>query len=323
MKPEDYLEARYGAKSEWFNHVPLPMAKKQHAKNVGYVERAWKEWKNPNRPLRILAIAGSGRNRVESCAKRESNSKMLMMTGLEPFMGDASVEVDVIELREVVIEPCNGCYSTTSTFCHAPCTCFPFDGMNEHRGEPGLYAKTLRADVLLMSTGVNQSMCSTRIKAFMDRLISMDGGVHIPADGYRMKDEEWLQEMMSLAASGEFAYSPRLATRVCGFFITSKDQENELSEESEVSGDLKYKGTVAYAMKASMEDYGCVFPGTWYAWSSAQPHVEMMYDPAHHSADTKAHKQAREVVRQSVVLAREVRKDPARFAPMLDRMNRT
>ena len=690
MKPKDYLEARYSKNRGWTNHLSLPMAKTQHGKNARRVQAAWKDWLNKDRPIRILAIAGSGRHPLEGCAHRESNSKMLMSAGLKAVEG-TDVKIDLVKLREFMIEPCNGCYSTASTWCHWPCLpaservmtaeglksiaelkpgdaivggvvtkawqsspkadvfrltlkdgrsvrltanhrvkvqyikrrmshgreyetkwveagdlkpgdripwpdidpntpgiwgkdsgldlfayelaglvwgdgsycgksgrqvrvyyheretefaalvaesspwdvvdyphaitdydemrylgwtveigrllrdemgiekgpartrriperimnasqaevcgflrgwfstdgscdstkkrgrvslscasvealrdaqlllmrlgirssvydnnhltttmrgkttprassleirpwqsinrfdlhigfihprkqaalrsaletfkpkrkgfhdrmenlfseveffepdgseavydievspshefiaegiivhncdCFPWDGMNQAAdGGEGLYEKSIRADVILMATGVNQSMCSTRIKAYMDRLISADGGIFIPEDEFQWKGEEWLQKLLSLAAKGEFSYSPRLALRPCGFFITSKDEENALGIESnDEPGELKYKAFVARAMKSSMEDYGCLFADPWYAWSSANPHEEMMFDAAHHSKDTAAHKQAEKVVKAAVELAKKARKNPDDYLMKTDRINRT
>jgi len=325
MKPQDYIDARYGKKRGWTNHISLPMASKQHDRNVAGIRAAWKDWLNKDRPIRILALSGSGRHPTEGCAHRESNSKMLMSAGLKAVEGDKDVEVELVKLREWMIEPCNGCYSTASTWCHFPCTCFPHDGMNVAAGGgEGLYEKSIRADVILMSTGVNQSMCSSRIKLYMDRMISADGGIFIPEGEFDWKGEEWLQKMLSLAASGEFSYSPRLALRPCGFFITSKDETNELGgQDGDVSGDLKYKKLVAYAMKSSMEDYGCLFADPWFAWSTANPHEEMMFDAAAHSKDTAAHEQAKKVVTAAVELARKARKSPDDYLPKVDRINRT
>lgn len=60
----------------------------------------------------------------------------------------------------------HNCVSTASLMCQFPCLCHPMDPMQD------LYPKTLRADVLLMSTPVNQAAMSTRLKAYLDRLIS-------------------------------------------------------------------------------------------------------------------------------------------------------
>lgn len=691
MKPKDYLEARYGKKRGWSNHLPLATAGKQHDKNVDRVKAAWEFWLKKDRPIRILALAGSGRHPIEGCAHRESNSKMLMSTGLKAVGGNKDVEIVQLALREYMIEPCNGCYSTSSTWCHFPClpaservmtaeglksiaelkpgdaivggvvtkawqsspmaevfrltlkdgrsvrltanhrvkvqyvkrrmkhgweyetkwieagdlrpgdripwpdidpntpgiwgkdsdldlfayelaglvwgngsycgksgrqvrvyyheretefaalvaeaspwdvvdyphaitdydgirylgwavetgrllrdemgiekgparnrriperimsasqaevckflrgwfstdgscdatkkrgrvslscasvgalrdaqlllmrlgvrssvydnshltatirgkttprasmleirhwqsinrfdlyigfihprkqealrsaletfkpkrkgflsrtenlfskvelfeadgseavydievspshefiaegvivhncTCFPHDGMNQAPdGGPGLYEESIKADVILIATGVNQSMCSSRVKLYSDRLISADGGIFIPKGEFKWKNEEWLQQMLSLAESGEFSYSPRLALRLCGFFVTSKDETNELGKEAgEEPDELKYKGFVARAMKSSMEDYGCLFADPWYAWSTANPHEEMMYDAAAHSKDIDAHRQAEKVVKAAIALAKKVRKNPEDYLPKTDRINRT
>jgi multimeric flavodoxin WrbA len=56
--------------------------------------------------------------------------------------------------------------------------CFPWDPMQE------LYPLVLKSDVMLCSTGVNQSAMSTRLKTFLDRLISLDGGFFVGPDQF-------------------------------------------------------------------------------------------------------------------------------------------
>lgn len=305
VDPEEFIRLRY--KSEWFHHVDEEVAKRYHAKNVERCQKAWKEYKEKGRPLRILAIYGSGRNKGESCAREESNSKLLLRTGLAELPD--GVEVEEVELRQYQIEFCNNCLSTASPWCGWPCDCFPLDGMQE------LYPKAIRSDVLLMATGVNQSMISSRLKAFTDRLISADGGYF--RDEYRMKTEEFKQQCLTLAANEQVVYTPRLAGRVCGYFITSKDQNNPLGPKHEYS----YETLVAYALRSSYIDYGCFHADPWYVLAAANPHEDYQFDKAHYSKQKETQEQSKRVVAESIKLAKKIRREG--YEMPVDRINRT
>jgi len=314
MDAEQYKDVRYA--TEWFDHVSLAQAKEAHDRNVRACRRAWEEWRGRELPaVRILALYGSGRSVGRSCAYEHSNSKLLCRTGLAAVEGDPDVEVEEVELRQYQIEPCNGCYSTASTWCHYPCSCFPLDPMQE------LYVKTLRADVVLMATGVNQSMIASRLKLYIDRLISLDGGIHVPEGEYRSKDSEWLRHAQTLEAGQDFSYSPRLAGKVAAYFITSKDQNNDLGGEEHEHA--SYGEMLTQALRSSSHDYGMLHADPWFALSAARPHEPMMFDKAAHSVDKPAHERARDVVLAAVALARLARTNPEEYLPPLDRVGRT
>jgi multimeric flavodoxin WrbA len=312
INPETFLELYY--RTEWWQVVPEGMSKTLHARNVKALQAAQAEYDERDRPLRVLLIHGSGRNPVESCAHEVSSSALLLRTGLKRALPDipGPVEVDDVVLRQYRLEPCNGCYSTSSAWCHAPCSCFPADGMQE------LYPRILRADVLLQSTPVNQSMISTRLKTLIDRLISLDGGLFLDADQYRTKDEAFKRQCMALAASGNFSYTPRLAGRVCAYVISSKDQTNILGGAREGP---TYAEMVSQALKSSWHDYGCLHPEKWYVLAAANPYEEMQYDKAHYNKQPELAVQAEEMVKQALALARDVRR--LGHVPAVDRVNRT
>jgi len=311
---EEYLKMRY---SEWWRHVSDDTAKRYHARNVRAVKRAEDEYAREDRPLRVLLVHGSGRNPGSSCAHEVSNSAMLLRTGMKmaKALYDEPLEVDDLELRELALEPCNGCYSTASTWCHWPCTCFPMDGMQQ------VYPKIIRSDVLLFSTPVNQSAMATRLKTVLDRLISADGGVFLAADQYRPKDELFKRQAMALAAKGDFAYSPRMAGRVCGYVITSKDQKNDLPVPPDESQKYDYATLVAYSLRKGQHDYGCLHADPWHVVAAANPHEEMQYDKAHYNKEPQLWDRVKEMILSAVELAREVRR--VGHAPVMDRVNRT
>lgn len=95
-----------------------------------------------------------------------------------------------------------------------------------------LYPLVLKCDVMLCSTGVNQSAMSTRLKTFLDRLISLDGGFFVGADQYEQKGPEWRDKCIALAArlssTGQLHYDARMWGRVAAYFITSKDEKNSV-----------------------------------------------------------------------------------------------
>jgi len=73
---------------------------------------------------------------------------------------------------------------------------------------------------------------STRLKTFLDRLISLDGGFFVGADQYEQKGPEWRDKCIALAArlsnTGQLHYDARMWGRVAAYFITSKDEKNSV-----------------------------------------------------------------------------------------------
>lgn len=204
---------------EWWQFVPLEEAAKAYQKNIDVAKAAVEEYCRRPRPLRILAIHGSSRsNHKLSCAHELSNSQLLLRSGLDKFRENSDLEIEEVNLREYNISPCNSCYSTSSALCGWVCDCFPFDEMQL------LYPKVLRSDVLLISTGVNQTAMSSRLKLFSDRLISMDGGY--ARDHLELKDSEFRARAIQLSTTTKIVYEQRLQGRVCAFFIAAKDEKD-------------------------------------------------------------------------------------------------
>src|SRR5664280_1730824 len=73
---------------------------------------------------------------------------------------------------------------------------------------------------------------STRLKTFLDRLISLDGGFFVGADQYEQKGPEWRDKCIALGArlssTGQLHYDARMWGRVAAYFITSKDEKNSV-----------------------------------------------------------------------------------------------
>jgi len=317
LSTKDWKEIAHG---EWYWYVSPEEGLKAHAQNIKACERAIDGYNKKDRPLRVLVVHGSGRNTDESCAHERSNSAMFLEKGLEAIEGDENIEVEAVHLRHYNISYCNGCYSSSSAHCHFPCTCHPLDPMQD------LYPKILAADVLLISTGVNQSAMSSRLKAFCDRMISCDGGFYMDVKQFKdkfggMKNSDTREAAIAIEKTKKFNYEQRLHGRVCAYFISSKDQNNTFSSVSGDERPLNYAEITAQSLKDGMEDYGMFHAKKWYAKAASNPNVGMYLDKETLSKNTKAHKEAKEVVKQAINLARKLRKKKPK--PVTDRINRT
>jgi len=311
---------------EWFEFVDFKEARKKHVENVANCRRAVEEYNEVDRPLRIFVVHGSGRSTNNSCAYELSNSKFFLNSCLEEVIKeiDSEIEIDAVSLRDYNIEPCNNCVSTTSTLCGFPCDCFPFDPMQE------LYPKLLRTDIILCSTGVNQSTMSTRLKAFCDRMISLDGGYFRTEEQFSPKDGEFKDRMLALSSSTEIAYDQRMYGRVGAYFISSKDELNEhptvnrlhhVQRAGEPNWEPGFAEMTAYVLKDGMEAYGFFHPVKYYATAPADPDIDYMYDKEYMLQHPEIFDEGKEVIRQSIDLARELKINLPAFKP--DRYNRT
>lgn len=310
MNPKDFVEIKYG---QWWDHVSPKATKMKHARNVRACLDAVDYHNQKNRPLNVLLIHGSGRSSFSSAAQELSNSQLLLRSAVEPFRGKSGYQITEIALREYNVEPCEGCYSTSSALCGFPCNCFPWDPMQK------LYPLVLKCDVMLCSTGVNQSAMSTRLKTFLDRLISLDGGVFVAADQYEQKGPEWRDKCIALAAGlaskGQLHYDARMWGRVAAYIITSKDEKNSArTVVRNFKTPLSYIELVAQSLRDGNADYGFFHaPRHWYAGAWADPNEELCRDKQHFSADPKFLKRAEIVVKAAIQLAQELRINPVPF----------
>ena len=84
----------------------------------------------------------------------------------------------------------------------------------------------LLADGVLISTGVHEFMPSSRVKLFVDRLISLDGGRFAPkynVDGKTWKNAESKNAEQNVSLAGDFQYVQRMAGKSLGVLTTCKD----------------------------------------------------------------------------------------------------
>jgi multimeric flavodoxin WrbA len=310
MNPRDFVEIKYG---QWWEQVSQKATKKKHARNIRACLGAVDYHNQEKRPLNVLLIHGSGRSSFSSAAQELSNSQLLLRSAVEPFRGNPGYEITEIALREYNVEPCEGCYSTSSALCGFPCNCFPWDPMQE------LYPLVLKCDVMLCSTGVNQSAMSTRLKTFLDRLISLDGGFFVGADQYEQKGPEWRDKCIALAArlssTGQLHYDARMWGRVAAYFITSKDEKNSVrTVVRNFKTPLSYIELVAQSLRDGNADYGFFHaPRHWYAGAWADPDEELCHDKQYFSSHPKFLKRAKIVVKAAIDLAQKLRINPIPF----------
>jgi multimeric flavodoxin WrbA len=313
MNPEKFVQIKYD--TEWYEVIELEDARKQHAKNIQACLEAVEHHNKKDRPLEILAISGSGRSSFASCAQELSNSQFLMLSALDQFHNNPKYHITDVALREYNIEPCNACYSTSSALCGFPCNCFPFDPMQK------LYPLVLKCDVMFIATGVNQSTMSSRTKVFLDRLISLDGGFFVNEQQFAFKDAEWRDRCTAtatdLAKQNALPYDARMWGRVAAYFISSKDEKNELEtvvrDYDEIT-DLTYIQRTADALREGNADYGFFHDKTdWYAGVWANPNAEMCFDKRDASQHPEFTEHAKRVAQAAVKLAEELRINPIPF----------
>ena len=215
------------------------------------------------------------------------------------------VEVEEVCLRDYNISPCDACYSTSSACCTFPCTAFPFDPMQ------ALYPKVLRADLLLIAAPTNQAAMSTRMKAFVDRLISLDGGYFVDADQYAPMDADFRARMIALAQTQQVHYDQRMHGKVAAFFITNKDDRDTGYVDDNGRKVGSYVLGVAESLYRGFYNFGFAFPAPdYYVAFRAIPQEDLSFDKQRLSEATVIHGRAKDLVRAAVRRVREVRLKP-------------
>lgn len=316
---EEFQKIKYG---EWGQFVDFEEAREAHGQNIENCRKAADEYFKEDRPLRILVVHGSGRSSNKSCAYELSNSMLFLRQSIERIKKDyGDIEFDEVPLRDYNIDPCNACVSTTSALCGFPCTCFPFDPMQK------LYPKVIRSDILLCSTPVNQSVMSTRLKAFCDRLVSIDGGFFITKEQFTVKDGEFKAKMMTISASTDFSYDQRMFGRVGAYFITSKDERNPYAKNmvnanpEEQWKDFGFISPVAHSLKEGFEQYGFFHADNYYAVCVGDPDIDYMYDKDTSQQEPEEVEEGYKVIKDAIELAKKLKKSTPKFKA--DRFNRT
>jgi len=185
----------------------------------------------PNRPFRVLVIAGSNRRQYD-CPGVDSKARALMFRMADRLPQDW--EIDLEDLGNVwnrrQIRTCNGCVSTSMALCVWPCNCYT----KRNRGQPDLmwdldlYARLDLADAWAIVGPVNWYGPSSNLKAMFDRLVCMNGG-NPREDLIGHKDPE---RAIALERSPEWKRLSQnhLEGRSAGFFCYGDGGGDELTE---------------------------------------------------------------------------------------------
>lgn len=282
-----------------------------HRLNVENVRKARRDYLKKDRKLRVVCLHGSGRDTEYSCAREQPNSMQLLKTGLAPFEG--KIDVEHFALRRMDLAPCNGCVSTASTWCGFPCDCWPVDDITRE-----IYPALVRADCIFCSTPVYMGGIGSLLARVIERLISFEG-MYVPE--MRDKgDDETLKREIARERAGDFAYTPRLAGKVCAYFITSKDLGTAMGTDPRgVPGE--YGTLLVGHLKRAFHDFHCVHAEPCCVVAGANPHRPYQYDKAEFSRRTHIHRKAEEVVKAALDRARRIRRTG--YTPQPDRRNRT
>jgi multimeric flavodoxin WrbA len=255
------------AYGDWRDYVSLDDARQAHARNIEACRKAVADFQAQG-PIKCLVVHSSGRSSAASSAREQSNSQMLLrhaLAAVRPEDFPEGVEVEEVALRDYKIEPCDACYSTSSALCGFPCDSFPLDPMQQ------LYPKVLRSDVLLVSAPTNQAAMSSRLKLFVDRLISLDGGYFVDADQFGLKDAAWRERMIALATTRPVPYDQRMHSKVAAFFITNKDDRDTGHVDDNGRVVQSYVLGVAESLYRGFYNFGFAFPDPFYVAYRAVP----------------------------------------------------
>lgn len=310
-------------RKDWYERDDLDMGsvKAQHKNNIARLADI-ERWRNDtNRPLYVAVFHGSGRHTKKSCAQEMSNTELFLERSLELALQEwqgRHVETEKHKLREYILEPCNACYSTTSSLCHFPCSCFPADDVTTK-----VYPAVMKADVLLWSTPVNQSMVSSRIKIVLDRLISLDGGYY--TQNLPIKNDAYKQAAIALSQNKEVTYDPRMFGKVSAYFVTSKDLNNPLEEQAPYPKEFSRLGYLDYVVGAISHqgaEYGWFHADPYYAVSSASHDRELSYDKDEYDKKEADHEEGKEVILAALKKGEEFIESPPKLTSK-GRVNRT
>ena len=134
--------------------------------------------RDPDRPLRVLVIAGSNRRQF-GCPAIDSKARSLMFRIADRL--PPQWEIDVEDLGNIwgreQIRSCNGCVSTSAALCVWPCNCYEKDSdQADLMWNLDLYARLDLADAWAIIGPINWYAPSTNLKAMFDRLVCMSGG---------------------------------------------------------------------------------------------------------------------------------------------------
>jgi hypothetical protein len=133
----------------------------------------------PERPLRVLVLAGSAR-RVNSCPGLDSKARAFLhrMVGRLPPGWQVDTEDIGNEHGRPKIQGCNGCVGSSMALCVWPCNCYGphSDHQPDLMWDLDLYARLARADAWAFIAPVWWYGPTTNMKSMFDRLVCASGG---------------------------------------------------------------------------------------------------------------------------------------------------
>lgn len=219
----------------WWDVVPPEEIDAQYAKNYDRIKEAEEKAKDPNRPLYILLVSCSGRNDKESCAREQARSNITIQEVGERFI-KVGAKILLIDLWDLNIEHCNGCYGSHDAWCHWPCTCWPFDDMHD------LYVAFSLADAIVIGSPVNEASAASRFYEMWHRMISMDGGMDFkPPSGWKKTKEELKVFQQKYGPRKGIKHVLRWANKPFGFIVMGHEIGAQTAQ-SQMAATVYYRG---------------------------------------------------------------------------------
>jgi hypothetical protein len=185
----------------------------------------------PQRPLRVLLIAGSAR-RLHSCPGLDSKARALMhrMIGHLPTGWQVDHEDIGNEHGKPKIQGCNACVSSSMALCVWPCNCYGprSETQPDLMWDLDLYGRLARADAWAIIGPVNWYAPSTNLKTMFDRLVCMNGGN--PRPDLIDKKDTLKAQALERSARWKKLSKNHLTGRTAAFFCYGDDGANEEDE---------------------------------------------------------------------------------------------
>jgi hypothetical protein len=196
----------------------------------------------PERPFRVLLIAGSDR-RQYNCPGVDSKARTLMLRMAERLPSDW--EIDYEDLGNLYgrarIQSCNACVSTAMPLCVWPCNCYEPGNKDEPdlMWDLDLYSRLDLADAWAIIGPVNWYGPTSNLKLMFDRLVCANGGN--PRE--ELIDHKNPEKAMALEKSPEWEELSvnHLEGRTAAFFCYSDEGANEMDPSGRPKK-LRHKG---------------------------------------------------------------------------------
>ena len=176
---------------------------------------------------KILLISSSPRSK-NNCPSEWGKSRKLsqwLMDNNPDF-----VDYDFLDLsveRDLSIQPCLGCVSTSMAHCGYQCSCYK-KGMKtpDLLSEQDVYTRLEEADGIAVITPVHWYSVPAQLKTMFDRLVCINGGNPYP-DLTEWKNKK-LSKMLELLPEWDLISRNHLSGRCASFFVYGDGGANEI-----------------------------------------------------------------------------------------------